>query len=121
MTGSGHPDGASRPLRVEIRLAYDGYRMLDSAAGLLLVGCLSLLFASASLHKLRDLRHFTEVLRAYRVLPEGAGRLAPLVPLAELTVATGLFPGATRFAAGLGGAALLVAYTASIVVNLRRG
>jgi hypothetical protein len=95
--------------------------MLDPAVGVLLLACLALLFASASLHKLRDLRHFTEVLRAYRVLPEGAVRLAPLVPLAELTVAAGLFPGATRFGAGLGGAALLVTYAASIGVNLRRG
>ncbi|HUL47314.1 MAG TPA: MauE/DoxX family redox-associated membrane protein [Steroidobacteraceae bacterium] len=95
--------------------------MLDPAAALLLVGCLSLLFASAALHKLRDLRHFTEVLRAYRVLPEGAVRLAPLVPLAELMVGAGLLSSATRFGAGLGGAALLVSYAAAIGVNLGRG
>ncbi len=96
--------------------------MLDPAAGVLLLACSALLFASAALHKLRDLPHFTEVLRAYRVLPEGAAlRLAPLVPLAELTVAAGLFPGATRFSAGLGGVALLAGYTCAIAVNLRRG
>jgi len=95
--------------------------MLDPAAGLLLVGCLSLLFASASLHKLRDLAHFTEVLRAYRVLPEGAVRLAPLVPLGELMVAAGLLSSVARSGAGLGGAVLLVAYAAAIAVNLGRG
>ena len=95
--------------------------MLDPAVGGLLLGCFALLFASAALHKLRDLAHFTEALRAYQVLPEGAARLAPVVPLAELTVAAGLFPGATRFGAGLGGSALLVAYTCAIAVNLRRG
>lgn len=95
--------------------------MLDPAVGGLLVACFALLFASAALHKLRDLAHFTEVLGAYEVLPQGAVRLAPLVPLAELTVAAGLFPGTTRFGAGLGGSALLVAYTCAIAVNLVRG
>jgi Methylamine utilisation protein MauE len=95
--------------------------MLDPAAGLLLVGCLSLLFGSASLHKLRDLATFTEVLRAYRVLPERAVRLAPLVAIAELAVAAGLLFSATRFGAGVGGAALLGGYAAAIAVNLRRG
>jgi Methylamine utilisation protein MauE len=95
--------------------------MLDPAVGVLLLACLALLFASASLHKLRDLRHFTEVLRAYRVLPAGAVRVAPLVPLAELTVAAGLSSSAARFGAGLGGAALLLVYAAAIAVNLGRG
>lgn len=100
---------------------YHGRRMLDPAAGLLLVGCLALLFASAALHKLRDLAHFTEVVRAYRVLPEGAVRLAPLVALAELAVAAGLVVPAMRFGAAAGGATLLLLYAAAIGVNLRRG
>ena len=100
---------------------YHGHRMLDPAAGLLLVGCLVLLFASAALHKLRDLGHFADVLRAYRVLPEGAVRLAALVPLAELAVAGGLVAPGARFGAALGGAALLLVYAAAIGVNLRRG
>jgi hypothetical protein len=95
--------------------------MLDPAIGVLLIACFALLFASAALHKLRDLPHFTEVLRAYRVLPEGAVRLAPLVPLAELAVAVGLFAPAARFGAGLAGAALLGGYAAAIAVNLGRG
>src|SRR5215467_4401719 len=95
--------------------------MVDPAVGVLLLACLALLFASAALHKLRDLRRFTEALRAYRVLPDGAVRLAPLVPLAELTIAAGLFPSAARFGAGLGGAVLLVAYAGAIAVNLGRG
>ncbi|HXY97418.1 MAG TPA: MauE/DoxX family redox-associated membrane protein, partial [Steroidobacteraceae bacterium] len=93
----------------------------DPAVGVLLLACLALLFASAALHKLRDLPAFTEVLRAYRVLPAAAVRLAPLVPLAELLVAAGLTVSATRSGAGLGGAALLTAYAAAIAVNLRRG
>ena len=95
--------------------------MLDPAAGLLLVGCFALLFASAAAQKLRDLAHFTEVLRAYRVLPEGAVRLAPLAALAELAVAAGLLTPATRSAAALAGAALLLGYAAAIAINLGRG
>jgi hypothetical protein len=95
--------------------------MLDPAVGVLLLACLALLFASAALHKLRDLSHFTEVLRAYRVLPGGAVRLAPLVPLAELMVAAGLLVSAARFDAGVAGAALLGVYACAIAVNLGRG
>ena len=95
--------------------------MLDPAVGVLLLACFALLFASSAVHKLRDPAHFAEVLRAYQVVPEAVVRLAPLVPLAELTVAAGLFPGATRFGAGLGGSALLVVYACAIAVNLARG
>jgi hypothetical protein len=94
--------------------------MLDPAIGALLLACLALLFASAALHKLRNLAHFTEVLRAYRVLPEDAVRLASLVPLAELAIAAGLVAPATRFGAALAGAALLLVYAAAIGVNLGR-
>jgi uncharacterized membrane protein len=95
--------------------------MLDPAIGLLIIGCCALLFASASLHKLRDLARFTEVLRAYRLLPPGAARFATLVPFAELTIAAGLIVPATRQAAALAGLALLVVYAAAIAVNLARG
>jgi len=95
--------------------------MLDPAIGALLLACLALLFASAALHKLRDLPHFTAALRAYRVMPEAAVRLAPLVPLAELAVAAGLVTPAARSGAALAGAALLVLYAVAIGVNLRRG
>lgn len=95
--------------------------MLDPALGVLLIACFALLFASAALHKLRDLTRFTEVLRAYQLLPEGAVRLAPLVALAELTVAIGVLAAATRAGAALAGAALLLGYAAAIAVNLGRG
>lgn len=95
--------------------------MLDPAIGVLLIACFAALFASAALHKLGDLPHFTEVLRAYRVLPEGAVRFAPLVAVAEAAVAVGLALTAARFEAALAGAALLLAYAAAIAVNLGRG
>lgn len=95
--------------------------MLDPAIAALLLACLALLFAVAALHKLRDLPHFTEVLRGYRVLPEGAVRLAPVVPLAELAVAAGLLAPGLRSSAALAGVALLLVYAAAIGVNLARG
>jgi hypothetical protein len=95
--------------------------MLDPAVGVLLIGCFALLFASSALHKLRNLPHFTEVLRAYRLLPGGAVRLAPLVPLAELSVAAALLPAVARQPAALAGVTLLCVYAAAIAVNLGRG
>jgi hypothetical protein len=95
--------------------------MLDPAVGALIIGCFALLFASAALHKLRDLARFAQVLHAYRLLPAGAERLAAAVPLVELAVAAGLLATVTRAAAALGGVALLTSYAAAIAVNLGRG
>jgi hypothetical protein len=95
--------------------------MLDPAIGALIVGCFALLFASAALYKLREPARFAQVLRAYRVLPEGAARLAPAVPVLELAVAMGLLITVTRAPAAFTGVALLTSYAAAIAVNLGRG
>ncbi|HLJ39350.1 MAG TPA: MauE/DoxX family redox-associated membrane protein [Steroidobacteraceae bacterium] len=96
--------------------------MLDPAIGLTVVGCFALLFASAALHKLRDVAHFTAVVRAYRLLPEGgAYAVARAVPALELAVAVALLSAMTRAAAALAGMALLLAYGGAIAVNLARG
>jgi hypothetical protein len=95
--------------------------MLDPAIGTLLLGCFALLFASAALPKLRAPAHFGEVLRAYRVMPDRAARLALLVPLFELGVALALLIPPARAGAALAGAGLLLAYAAAIAVNLKRG
>jgi hypothetical protein len=95
--------------------------MLDPAIGLLIVACLALLFASAALHKLRDLGRFAELLGAYRVLPLGAERLAALIPMLELAVAAGLLATPARPFAATVGVALLLGYAAAIAVNLARG
>ncbi|MGH8132210.1 MAG: MauE/DoxX family redox-associated membrane protein [Steroidobacteraceae bacterium] len=95
--------------------------MIDPAVGALLVGCFALLFASAALHKLRGFARFGAVLRAYQVLPEGAARLAGVVPVLELSVAVGLLAGAPRTFATLAGAVLLVCYAGAIALNLGRG
>ncbi|HYM42305.1 MAG TPA: MauE/DoxX family redox-associated membrane protein [Steroidobacteraceae bacterium] len=96
--------------------------MLDPAIGLTLVGCFALLFASAALHKLRNVAHFREALRAYRLLPEGASfAAAAALPALELALAVGLLSAMTRAAAALAGLALLLGYAAAIAVNLARG
>lgn len=96
--------------------------MLDPAIGLTVAGCFALLFASAALHKLRDVAHFMEALRAYRLLPETAVRLTGVaLPVLELAIAIALLLAAARNAAALMGVALLLGYAAAIGVNLARG
>ncbi len=94
--------------------------MIDPAIGTLLAGAFALLFASAALHKARDVALFAQVLAAYRVLP-GAARLAWLVPLTEVLVSAGLLLPGTRTTAALVGAGLLVLYALAMAVNLMRG
>ncbi len=95
--------------------------MIDPALGNLLAAVFALLFASAAIHKLRDLAGFADAFAAYALLPAGAARLAWLVPVLELVVATGLVLGAARAVASAAGAALLLVYAVAIGVNLRRG
>jgi hypothetical protein len=70
--------------------------MIDPAIGTLLAGAFALLFASAALHKARDLGLFAQI---------GAGLLLP----------------GTRVAAAAIGAGLLVLYALAMAVNLMRG
>jgi hypothetical protein len=94
--------------------------MIDPAIGTLLAGTFALLFASAALHKARDLAVFAEVLRAYRVLPPGL--LPPgALPLLEGLIAAGLLVPAARRAAALAGALLLILYALAMALNLHRG
>jgi len=103
-------------------MAYHSGTMLDPAVGSLIVACFATLFATAGLHKLRDLRRFDEVFTAYALGPRtGRLRTATLVPLLELAVTVGLLGGASRGYAALAGAALLIAYASAVAVNLRRG
>jgi uncharacterized membrane protein YphA (DoxX/SURF4 family) len=104
------------------RLAYHSGIMLDPAVGSLLVACFATLFATAGIHKLRDLARFDEVFTAYALLPRVGGlRTALLVPLLELAVALGLLGGISRGYAAAAGVALLIAYAGAIAVNLMRG
>ena len=95
--------------------------MMDPALGNLLAAAFALLFASAAIHKLRDLAGFADAFAAYELLPAGAARLAWVLPLLELAIAAGMLPGDTRAAAGAAGSALLLLYAAAIGVNLQRG
>ena len=67
--------------------------MMDPALGNLLAAAFALLFASAAIHKLRDLAGFADAFAAYELLPAGAARLAWLLPLLELAVAAGVLLG----------------------------
>jgi Methylamine utilisation protein MauE len=95
--------------------------MIDPAVGALLAGAFALLFASAALHKLLAPAHFSEVFRAYAVMPPAWAAFALLVPLLELTIAVALLVGRSRSGAAAAGTALLLTYAAAIGVNLARG
>jgi len=95
---------------------------IDPAVGCLIVACAGLLFLVAAIHKLRDLRRFSEVFAAYRLLPPAAARLlAAVVPALELAVAVGLLFDNLRPPALWIGIVLLLGYAAGIGVNLARG
>ena len=94
--------------------------MIDPAIGTLLAGAYALLFASAALHKARDLALFAQVVAAYRVLP-GAPKLAWLIPLGESLAGVGLLWPGTRTGAAIGGTGLLLLYALAMAVNLVRG
>jgi Methylamine utilisation protein MauE len=94
--------------------------MIDPAIATLIAGTLALLFASAALHKVRDLAVFATVLRAYRVLPPALA-LPWVLPLLEGLIAAALLLPSTRRPAALGGALLLVLYALAMGLNLHRG
>lgn len=95
---------------------------LDPALQLLARALLSLLFASAATHKLRDVASFRTALAAYELLPPlwtapvGAALIA-----AEAGVAVGLWLPRVGPVAGVAAAALLALYAGAIAVNLTRG
>jgi hypothetical protein len=99
-----------------------GAVMLDPAIGLLLVAAVALLFASASAHKLRDLKQFDEIFTAYGLATSLARwRLSRAIPILELAVAGGLVFDSSRPYAAAAGIALLSTYAVAIGINLKRG
>jgi len=100
---------------------YDGRIMLDPVIGILIVAGFAILFASAAIHKARDLRRFDAVFEAYGLLPLQKLRVARAVPVLEMLVALGLLGGGSRGYAVSAGGALLLAYAAAIALNLWRG
>jgi hypothetical protein len=99
-----------------------GGMILDPAIGILIVASVVLLFASAALHKLRDLRRFAETFTAYGLAPMNAGvRISWIVPILEVIVAAGLAVKVSRPYAGALAIIMLFGYAAAIAINLRRG
>jgi len=96
--------------------------LLDPVVGALIVAAFALLFASAAVHKLRNLGRFAEVFAAYGLLPP-VSRLGVswAIPVLELGVALGLLSSRSRpYASGIG-MLLLLGYAVAMAVNLRRG
>ena len=96
--------------------------MLDPVIGILIVACFATLFASAAIHKFRDLTRFDAVFEAYG-LPSLYTRLraSRVIPVLEMMIALGLLGGAARGYAVAAGVILLIAYAAAIALNLWRG
>jgi hypothetical protein len=95
---------------------------LDPTLQGVLRGSLALLFAFAALHKLRDLRRFAALLRAYRLLPAAAARPAAIgLALCELATGVALCMPAWGRGGALAASGLVALYTAAIATNLLRG
>ena len=98
------------------------HMMLDPVVGVLIVGCIAILLASAGAHKLRDPRRFDEIFAAYGVIPGIAKlRLSRLLPFLEIGLAAGMLINASRPLVGVVVIALMLTYAAAIEINLRRG
>jgi hypothetical protein len=96
--------------------------MLDTLPHLTLALALATLFAAAAAHKLRAREQWPAVLRQYRLLPEVlVAPVAVLLPPTEALAAAALLWPRTSTAGALTGAALLLAYTCALAINLRRG
>jgi hypothetical protein len=96
--------------------------IIDPVIGTLMLASIALLFASAGVHKLRDLTRFEEAFTAYQLLPAAVStRLSWLVPVFELMVAAGLAAKISRPYAAALGIVLLSGYAGAIALNLRRG
>jgi hypothetical protein len=95
---------------------------LDPVFGALIAISLAVLFASAAVHKWRNLRGFEDAFTAYALLPQFPRlHLTWLVPLSETAVAVGLLTRSTRAGAAVAGVLLLLGYAGAIALNLRRG
>ena len=95
---------------------------IDPVVAVALSLVLAGVIASAGLHKLRAPLHYGAVVDAYRLLPQGAGRVAA-VAIGALELLAGLailLPAAHRSGL-LVAAALFALYFAAIAINLGRG
>jgi hypothetical protein len=87
-----------------------------------IVGALALVMFAAAWHKLSEPDVFAGSLAAYRLLPQAlAAPVARLLPVVEGALGAGILVPATRPAALLLLAALVVVYGAAMAINLLRG
>jgi hypothetical protein len=96
--------------------------VLDPVPQLVIRAALSLLFAWAAQHKLRDVAAFRVALEGYALVPArwtvpfGAGLIA-----VEVGIAAGLWAPRVSPVAALAAACLLILYGSAIAINLVRG
>ena len=95
---------------------------MDPVLKLVIVACLSVLFASAASHKILNRAVFTGQLSAYQLVPQQfVGLFVLIFPLVELGLATALLiPFLTNLAL-LGAATLLTAYAMVMLTTIMRG
>jgi len=95
---------------------------IDPVLSLMARLVITAIFASAAVHKLRDVRSFAAAVEDYGLLPRPIiTPSAILFAAIELAVAAGLWLHALRTPAALAGAGLLTLYAGAIVINLMRG
>ncbi len=94
--------------------------MIDPAIALALRLALAALFASAALHKLRDLASFEAALADYQLLPTAARRASAWLLVASEIAAVAALLAGSALGAGLA-AALLAVYAGAVAANLARG
>jgi len=95
---------------------------LDPAVHALLRAALAVLFASAAVHKLRDLPSFRAAFAAYDLAPAGAvGVLSASLVASEAIVAVALIVAGSSPWPSVAAAALLLIYASAIAINLLRG
>ncbi len=95
---------------------------VDPLISLTLRALLATLLVSAAMHKLRDPAAFADILRGYRLVPEGAEAVVGVgIGGVEALTAVALVVPGVASGAGWAAALLLCAYTAAIGINLVRG
>ena len=83
---------------------------------------LSVLFASAALHKYQDTERFSQILQGYRVIPATMLPIGSVViPTIEIFLAVGLLVPQAQFLAALFASATLAVYSGAIWLNVYRG
>lgn len=96
--------------------------MIDPIISTATALALSVIFASAAGHKLKNPNWFRQQIRKYELIPGMAVPAAALaLPIIELTTAVGLLWSASRPLAGILALLLVSAYALAIGINLLRG